>query len=165
MTNQNNDQQNLENDPKKLKDLVDELQEKVASLEKELAGKDADWKRALADYRNLERRILAEKDEAVRFANLILIAELLPILDNLEALKEHVEDKGLQMVANQVMEVLQGAGLEKIETLGRDFDSSCMEAVDTEESEDNKGKVLEEVTTGYRFKDKLVRPAKVVVGK
>ncbi|HDQ88611.1 MAG TPA: nucleotide exchange factor GrpE [candidate division WWE3 bacterium] len=140
----------------------------LKELQKKLEETENNWKRALADYKNLERRTVIEKEEHAKFANFILVAELISVFDNLEMLKKHSEDKGLKMIADQFAKILKSAGLEKIEVLGKDFDASFMEAVDTvkpESEEQEENVVVEEVTPGYKFRGRLIRPAKVVVAK
>jgi molecular chaperone GrpE len=143
---------------------IEELEKTIENLKQQLAEVEENWKRALADYKNLERRTIKEKEESAKFANFVLVAELLSVYDNLEMLKKHSEDKSLIMIADQFAEILENAGLTKIEVLGKDFDETYMEAVDTQEGEE-ENKVIEEVTPGYKFRERLIRPAKVVVIK
>ncbi len=155
---------NLKNDDFDQK--IKKLEETVADLKQQLEEMEGNWKRALADYKNLERRTSEEKEEVARFANFVLVAELISVYDNLEMLKKHSDDKGLKMIADQFAEILHNAGLEKLESLGKDFDEAYMEAIDTKEAdEEDENKVLEEALLGYKFKNRLIRPAKVIVGK
>jgi len=116
-----------------LEEQIGELRQKISSLETQLEEKEENWKRALADYKNLERRTIKEKEETAKFANFILIAELIVVHDNLDMLKRHSEDKGLIMIADQFAEILENAGLTKMDVIGKDFDEAFMEAVDTQE--------------------------------
>jgi molecular chaperone GrpE len=133
-----------------------ELEERVAELEN-------NWKRALADYKNLEKRTAEEKAELMTLANLVLVAQLLPILDNLELLQKHIEDTGLNMIVKELKQTLENNGLEEINAKGEDFDPLTMDASELVEGE--PGKVMEIIQKGYMFKNKLIRPAKVNVGK
>jgi len=135
---------------------IEELTQKIGSLEN-------DWKRALADYKNLQRRTLKEKEEAIKFSNYVLISELIPAYENLKMVGKHSDDTGLKMVMNQLEEILEANGVEKIKAEGEDFDERVMEAIETKKGK--PGKVLEILQNGYKFKDRLIRPAKVVVGK
>ena len=135
---------------------IKELTEKIESLEN-------DWKRALADYKNLQRRTLKEKEEAIRFSNYVLVSELIPVYDNLKMVEKHSEDSGLKMVMDQLEEILEAVGVKELEVEGKDFDEKIMEAVETKKGK--PGKILEVLQNGYTFKDRLIRPAKVVVGK
>ncbi len=147
--------------------LRKKLEQEIKELKASLAELENNWKRALADYRNLERRASEEKDRATEFANFVLISELIDVYDNLLMVKKHSEDKGLHMVVDQLDKILRNAGLTKVETIGKPFDEKTMEAIDTQgvNEAESDNIVLEEASAGYRFKGKLVKPARVVVGK
>jgi len=121
------------------------------------------WKRALADYQNLEKRIALEKEEFVKFANRNLILRILPAIDSLEKAEEYLKDEGLSLALRQLKEGLFFEGLEKIEVKGKDFNPEEMECVAVGEGEE--GKVLEEIRAGYRLNGKVLRAAQVKVGK
>jgi len=135
---------------------VEELIQKINDLEN-------NWKRALADYKNLQRRIIDERDGAIKFSNYVLISEIIPVYDNLKMVEKHSDDSGLKMVVAQFEEVLKAVGVEKVKAEGEDFDESVMEAIETREGE--PGKVLEVLQNGYKFREKLIKPARVVVGE
>lgn len=128
----------------------------------QLSELEAKWKRALADYQNLEKRTAAEKNQFIKFANITLIIKLLTILDNLERAYTHVKDQGLEMVLNQFRQVLKEEGVEEIQAAGKDFDPQHMECVDKKVGQNNK--VVEMIQKGYTVHGQVVRPAKVVVG-
>lgn len=136
---------------------------KVRELEGRIAELEYSWKRALADYKNFEKRTAEERLTLVSLANLVLIESLLPILDNLESLDCHLSDDGLKLIVKSFRQTLEKAGLKEIDTQDKTFDPSTMEAVDTVEGEKNK--VVTVVLKGYLLGDKLVRPARVKVGK
>ena len=96
-------------------------------------------KRALADYQNLEKRVVSEKSEWVKLANKGLLFRLLPALDNLSLAEKHTQDKGVTLSVDQMISAFKEEGIEKIETIGRDFDPNLMEAVHT--TEDRKSVV------------------------
>ncbi len=137
--------------------------DKISELEARIQELENNWKRALADYKNLEKRVTEEKEEVMVFSNWVLVAQLLPILDNLELLQKHVDDTGLKMIVKEFEDVLKNEGLEEIETNDKEFDPSIMDAVETIEG--NPDKVMEVLQKGYKLKNKLIRPAKVKVGK
>lgn len=124
---------------------------------------EAKYKRALADYQNLEKRMVEDRGEWIRQANRDLLIRILPILDTLTLAATHSEDKSLHVSAGQFLDILKSEGVTKIETKGRDFDGSTMEAVGTSVGED--GKVIEEARAGFMLHDKLLRPAQVIVGR
>lgn len=121
------------------------------------------WKRALADYQNLEKRIEAEKEEFVKFANNQLILKILPSLDSLEEAEEHLKDEGLILAIKQLKDALVSEGLEKIQVKGGDFNPEFMECVDVGQGEE--GKVLDEIRSGYKLGGRVLRVAQVKVGK
>ena len=122
------------------------------------------WKRALADYQNLEKRYAREKADFVAYAGSNLILKLMTVLDHLEKVKSYLKDEGLEIALREFKRVLEEEGLREIEAAGKDFDPLLMEAVEAVRS-DKVGKVVEEVTKGYQLKDKVIRVAKVKVGR
>ena len=139
-------------------------QDKAEELKQKIEELSNNWKRALADYQNLEKRHEREKAEFVQFANSSLILKLLSVLDNLERAQEHLKDNGLELAIGEFKRVLAEDGLEEIEVSGKEFNPAEMEAVETVEGEEDN-KVVEAVYKGYRLKDRLVRPAKVKVSQ
>ena len=133
-----------------------QLEERILELEN-------NWKRSLADYKNLEKRVTEEKYALRELANLVLVSRLLPVLDNLEMVDVHVNDTGLKYTIKEFRQILEDEGLIEFNPLAQTFDANTMEAIETVEGED--GKVIEVLRKGYVLKDKLVRPARVKVGK
>lgn len=160
MENKNkNKQQNIDKNAKEDKEKIeaeDNHKEKIEELED-------NWKRALADYQNLEKRVEKEKRQVIRFANSVLILKVLPILDNLETMRKHSDEEGLDMIVKEFERVLREEGLEEIKAEGNDFDPNNMEAIEMVEGKENK--VIEVTKKGYTYKDKVLRPAEVKVGK
>jgi len=142
---------------------VDKNAERTKELENKLAEMEESWKRALADYKNLEKRTSEEKAALINFSNSVLVENMLPILDNFVMLENHTEDVGIKMSIKEFINVLETAGLKKIEVnKGDKFDPNIMDAVDSEQGQKNK--VAEVVRAGYHFRDKLIRPVSVKVG-
>jgi len=144
----------------------DSSEEQISKLKERVEELENSWKRALADYKNLERRTAEEKAEFAEFANILLLQRLLPLVDNLEMLEKHIADTGLKMIVKEFLQILSENGLTCIETNGKVFDSQKMDCTETEEvdgPEDNK--VLETLSKGYLYRNKVLRPAKVKVGK
>lgn len=137
---------------------------KIDDLQKQLKEVTENWKRALADYQNLEKRSQTEKEEFARFANRDLIFKILPILDTFEHLEKHLNDQGLHLAIKQFRDLLKSEGLEKIEVLGKDYYPEEMEGIEMVlGDEDNK--VVAETRAGYRFRGKILRAAQVKVSK
>jgi molecular chaperone GrpE len=123
------------------------------------------WKRALADYKNLEKRVAEEKEAVISFSNSLLLLRMLPILDNLKTLQKHIEDEGLKMIVKEFEKILKEEQIEEIEAMGKEFDSEKMDAIEMiMSSEDEEGKVVEVLQSGYMLKNKVLRPARVKVG-
>lgn len=156
--NQNTDKTKVKDAPKKTPQEED--------YKNRLSEMEENWKRALADYKNLERRTAKEKADALKFANYVLISELIPVYDNLQTVQRHNDDEGIKMIVRQMQDVLQNQGVEKMKVEGEKFDESVMEAVETQEcSEDKDGRVIEVLQTGYKFRGRTLKPARVIVGK
>lgn len=144
--------------------------EELEQLKKDLDSLKAQLQRAVADYQNLEKRVAEGRSELSNWASGEVIKKILPVADNIEkALKGASEDdkksgwfKGVELSLKQLQAVLKDEGLGEVEADGQ-FDPALHEAVDMRDGED--GKVLEVVEKGYRLGGKILRPAKVVVGR
>lgn len=133
------------------------------STQKHLEELEGKWKRALADYQNLEKRIEKEKHEFIRFANASLISKLLGVLDDLDRAQQHSQDPGLKLIHNQLQNILKEEGLEEISAAGQTFNPETMEAIDHVNGKLNQ--VIQVLNKGYTLNSKVVRPTKVAVGK
>lgn len=148
----------------KPKDDKTENTEKLTQLQTQLDECTNAWKRALADYQNLEKRVAEEKGDFVRFAAKNFIEKLLGIVDDLEKAQAHVKDEGLGLALKKLGDILKDEGVVKIETIGKDYDIETMEAISTTTGkEDNK--VVEEFQAGYTMHGAVLRAAKVKVSK
>ena len=132
-------------------------------LKGQLAEMENNWKRALADYKNLEKRTIEERTDLIQFGVLIFTMKLLPILDSLEMLEIHLNDVGLNLTIKEFKQTLKSEGLLEIDVLGKAFNPGNMEAIEVVDGE--KDKVIHVLQKGYLFKEKLLRPARVKVGK
>jgi molecular chaperone GrpE len=125
--------------------------------------------RSRAEFDNFRRRADQAKSEYFQFAAMEMVRELLPVLEDFErALQVETTDaeyaKGIQLIYNRFSERLKKAGLEPIETAGRQFDPNVHEAVQrTETADADDQAILKELQRGYKFKGKLLRPAWVQV--
>ena len=133
------------------------------NLEDQIKNLTEKWKRALADYANLEKRVQLEKEAFIKFSSAGLIDKLLAVLDDLERAEKHLKNKGLTLVVDQFRSVLKTEGVEEIETLNTKFDPKSMDCV--EMAKGKKNIVIELVQKGYLLNNKILRPAKVKVGK
>ena len=129
--------------------------------------------RTAADMENFRKRAGREREESMRYANQSLLEELLPILDNFEmGMQAAGQEKdsmiyvGMDMVRKQLNEFLGNHGVVEIEAEGHAFDPNLHEAVSQEEStEVDEGVILRVIRRGYNLRDRLLRPATVVVAK
>lgn len=146
--------------------LKQALAEETAKAEANLAG----WQRAQADFINYKRRSEQEKEESVNFANSLLMLNLLPILDDLERAFASIPTRlaklswvdGVKLIERKLRATLEAQGLSPIKALGEPFDPNLHEA--TRQDKGKEGLVIGEVQKGYKFRDRVIRPSKVVVG-
>ena len=151
----------------KLEQLKEELNE-----EKEKAEKfKENWQRAEADFSNYKKRAEQEKSEIGTIACSAVILNLLPVIDDFSrafaSLPAELEGQdwveGMRLIYRKLENILESQGLCGIECVGKCFDPHFHEAIAHLEGED--GIVLEEAQKGYTFKDRVLRPSHVVVGK
>lgn len=125
-----------------------------------------DLMRLQADFDNYRKRV--QRDQATSAARGVyrLMERLLPVLDNFELALAHGEGgSGVELVLKELSEALRSEGLEPIESDGATFDPRVHEAVESREAEVDEPKVIQTYRRGYMFKDQLMRPAMVVVGR
>ncbi len=137
--------------------------ENIRNLKAKVEELTDKWKRALADYQNLEKRVEREKKEFVKFSNASLLDKLLGVLDDLERADKHLDDEGLSLAVKQFHSILETEGVEEIKAEGKEFDPEIMDC--SELVPGGKNKVVEVVQKGYLLNNKVLRPAKVKVGK
>ena len=144
------------------------------------------WKRALADYHNLERETEKKKSEWLKMANEDLLFELLPIYDHLKLAWAHIpaEQKktdwvvGIEHIKNQMKKFLETQGIEEIQTIGQKFDPTLHEAVEHKDAESAENTstdagqgdteshneiIKKEIRAGYKLNGKVIQAAKVIV--
>lgn len=139
-------------------------EQKIKELEKKIEELDDSWKRALADYQNLERRVSEEKQEFAKYAKSSLIRNLLPFIDSLNKASQHINDQGLKLSMKSLHKTLNEEGLTEIEAINHEFDPHTMQAIDIVEGS-KEGIVAEVLQKGYKLYDKIIRPAQVKVTK
>ena len=132
--------------------------------------------RTRADFDNYRKRAARERQDAVKFANESLLQKLIPVLDNFDiAVAAAAEAKegaaqslqtGVNMILSQLRNALTDAGLEEIDASGKPFDPNFHEAVSQQETEEvPEGQVVQQLRKGYRLRERLLRPASVIVAK
>jgi len=131
--------------------------------------------RLQAEFDNFRKRTVKEKLEFMTTAAQDTVSALLPVLDDFDRARKNAEDEsstepfseGVMLVYNKLYKILEQKGVKAMESTGEDFDPELHEAI-TEipaPSEEMKGKVIDTVEKGYFLKEKIIRHAKVVVGK
>ncbi len=149
--------------------------EETAKLRAELEEQRDKYMRLFAEFDNYKRRSAKERIELTQTAGREVITSLLQVLDDSDRAEKQMQEtddaqqikEGVQLVFNKLRKTLNGKGLKPMESLGTDFDVEKHEAI-TEipvTDKNQKGKVVDEIEKGYYLNDKLIRFAKVVVGK
>ena len=155
--------------------LSDPLEEnQFEALETELAESKDKYIRLAAEFDNYRRRTKKEREEFAQIANKDIVIALLEVLDDVDRASQAIEasnddplKEGVRLVFNKLRNTLQAKGVKVMEPRGKDFDPELHDAI-TEiaaPTDDLKGKVIDEITKGYYLNDKIIRHAKVVVGK
>lgn len=163
--------------------------EQIEDLKSRAAKADENWDRLLrttADFDNFKKRAAREKIESAQYASFSIVQKLLPVLDNfemalaaaqtattarqnntdVEADKLASLESGVRMIQQQLKSTLAETGLEEIDATGKPFDPNIHEAISQQESSEiPEGNVLQQVRKGYKLKERLLRPAAVVVAK
>ena len=162
----------------------------MEELQARAAKADETWERLVqttADFENFKKRAVRERQDAARFANESLVQKLIPVLDNFEMalgasqkaegggqksdLRPPSPDlaaltAGITMIQQQLKAALADAGVTEVDATGQPFDPHQHEAVSQQESaEVPEGHVLQQLRKGYKMRDRLLRPATVVVAK
>lgn len=129
--------------------------------------------RLFSEFDNYRKRTMREKSDLIKSASADLIKEMLPLLDDMDRALENVPEeqeearKGMELIRDKFIKILKQKGLEEMDSEGKEFNTDYHEAVSQipAPEEDMKGKVVDVVEKGYFLNDKVLRFAKVVVGK
>lgn len=162
-----------------LEDLLEENAEAeeenaIARLEEQLAEKDDRHLRLHAEFENLRKRSAREKRELMDTAGRKTMLSMLPVLDDFDRAAKQAEsdeatkkvwDSGVGLIVNKLYKSLEGQGLKPMVSTGEAFDADVHEAVTEIPSPKMAGKVVDTVERGYTLNGKIIRFAKVVVGK
>ncbi|MDE5855946.1 MAG: nucleotide exchange factor GrpE [Anaeroplasmataceae bacterium] len=156
------------------KEKKDKYKEQIAKLEADLKEQHNEYLKVFAEMENTKRRLKEEAVKDRKYASQKVIGELINPIDMLckivasPAPSPEIANYliGFQMITNQLMDILKGEGLTEIEALQKEFDPNLMQAMSTENVEDAPDNVvLKVMQTGYMYKDRILRPAMVVVNK
>lgn len=148
--------------------LLDNIQSELQTMQKDYEDQKDKYMRLLAEFENHKRRTVKEKLDLMKTASQDIMTALLPVLDDFDRARKNEElSEGISLVYNKLYTILQNKGLEAMESNGELFNPEFHEAL-TEipaPSEDSKGKIVDTIEKGYTIGDKIIRHAKVVVGK
>jgi molecular chaperone GrpE len=150
-------------------------EEKIMKLKEEISALNDKYLRLYSDFENYKKRAARDRVELARNAGAEVFLAVLPILDDFDRASRVIEKtddiksvkEGINLIHSKVKGILTSKGLEEMKSIGTDFDTDLHDAVTNieVESEDMKGKVVEEVSKGYFLNGKVLRHAKVIVGQ
>ena len=149
---------------------AEDAQEK---LQADLEEQKDKYLRLFAEFDNFKRRTAKERLELIQTAGKGVIVSLLEVVDDCDRAEKQLQEsddmaankEGILLVFNKLRNILQAKGVKAMDSLGQDFDVEKHEAITELPSEDKKGKVVDEIEKGYYLNGKIIRFAKVVVGK
>jgi molecular chaperone GrpE len=155
-----------EEDPeKRIEGLEGELEEARKLAEERLTR----LRYLQADFDNFRKSLEREKDLAIQRAREALVADLLPVLDDLDqalpCLEGERNREGFLLISRKLRKILEDLGLRPIESLGKPFDPRLHEAIARGESDGEDGIILEEYQKGYLFGQKVIRPSRVKIAE
>lgn len=155
--------------------VAETLEDKLSSLQADLDKEKKEYMFLMAEFDNFRKRTLREKSELIKNAGEQVLKGLLPIVDDFErGLKasEGAEDpasirEGMELIYNKLVKYLAANGVKAMDTSDGVFDADRHDAIASVPvpEENKKGKIIDTVEKGYTLNDKVLRHAKVVVGK
>ncbi len=154
-------------------DELSELKEALATKEKESKDNYERYLRALAELDNYKKRAARDKADIIKYGKEDLIKDILPFLDSLDRALAHSDagdaqtfKDGIALIQDQLLCCLKKHGVERIESVGSDFDPNFHEALMQMESADHQdNQVVSEMEKGYLLNGRLIRPSRVCVCK
>lgn len=163
-----------EDEISELKDVISNLTEELLKREEEMVAAKDQAMRAIADADNYKKRLAREKEDLEKYASVPLVRGLLSVIDNLENALKAARDggdssklaSGVELTHRQLLDTMRGFGLERLELVGKPMDPMLCEVIQiAQDGVLEDGTVAEEFIPGYRFKDRVIRTAKVKVTK
>ena len=168
-------QNEAENSTETAPELEEMPLSELDQLKADLADQKDKYLRLMAEFENFRRRTAKERLDLIQTAGKDVIVSMLEVMDDCDRAEKQlnsaddisVQKEGIQLVFNKVRSTLQSKGVTAMESLHKDFNVELHEAITEIPVTDNKqkGKVVDEITKGYFLNDKIIRFAKVVVGK
>ena len=166
--------ENLEEVSSDNDNLCDQSEEEILMLKNNIENLEEKIKLTQAELINYRKRKDEETSNMLKYANMDLIVELLPVLDNFERalnMKSEFKDfdkytEGYKLLYNHLVDTLKKFGVEEIPALGLEFDPNLHEAVMIGSDEEKENDIILEVfNKGYMLKGRVIRPSKVKVNK
>lgn len=164
--------EDLRQDAEQVVDPLVALEERVLKLEEENSALKDQYLRKQADFENFRKRMVREKEDAIRYANSVLLLDIVSIIDDFERAIKSAEDSedfasfhsGIELIEKQFTGMLERKwGLVRFESEGEPFDPEKHEAISMEERDTDTQIVLEDYQKGYMLHDRVLRHAKVKV--
>ena len=153
---------------------VDSKDEEIQQLKEQVKENEDKYLRLYAEFENYKRRLQKENQTMKKYQSQSVLTDILPTIDNIErALQIEGEDeqfqslqKGVKMVHESLLKALEDNGLEVIKTDGEQFDPNYHQAVMQDDNPDyESGQITQELQTGYKLKDRVLRPSMVKVNQ
>lgn len=146
---------------------------KIKELETKISELTAGWQRTQADFLNFKKQTSDERIKLIQAAGTDIVDQLLPVLDHFQLAAKHLPKdlennnwaQGIKQIEKQFENILFENGLERIESVGQEFNPELHEAVEEIESDKKSGTVVGEALSGYKYAGQVLRPAKVKVAK
>ena len=146
---------------------------KIKDLEAKIVELTSGWQRTQADFLNFKKQTADERLKLISSAGADIALQLLPVLDHFQLAAKHLPKEleadnwaqGIRQIEKQFENILFENGLERIESMGKEFNPRVHEAVEEIKSDKPAGIVVEEILSGYKYADEVLRPAKVKVAK
>jgi molecular chaperone GrpE len=168
-------QNEAENSPETANEVEEAPLSELDQLKADLVDQKDKYLRLMAEFENFRRRTAKERLDLIQTAGKDVIVSMLEVMDDCDRAEKQLnstddislQKEGIQLVFNKVRSTLQSKGVAPMESLHKDFNVELHEAITEIPVTDNKqkGKVVDEITKGYFLNDKIIRFAKVVVGK
>ena len=168
-------QNETENSPETAPEAEETSLSELDQIKADLADQKDKYLRLMAEFENFRRRTAKERLDLIQTAGKDVIVSMLEVMDDCDRAEKQLnsaddialQKEGIQLVFNKVRSTLQSKGVTAMESLHKDFNVELHEAITEIPVTDNKqkGKVVDEITKGYFLNDKIIRFAKVVVGK
>ncbi len=150
-------------------------EDELTKLKNEVEEQKNKYLRLYAEFENFKKRNAKERLELFKTAGQDVIRDLLPVLDDFQrAQKVYAQDQnaenyaqGVKLIFEKFQKILQNKGLKAIDSIGKEFNIEFHEAIAEvpAQAEEQKGKIIDEVESGYTLNDTIIRYAKVIVGK